>query len=164
MSVVSNPLYKRLAGTHPDRDVRGNQLRPKIMIEAFLALMRARATGEIADDATLSTRVGEISGFQDVQGAYVPVGLDATELLQANDLLATVTSIPMTGAFGAGTTAQIASRAEGQSFRAVRLIKIRETLMVLEFAGLTGFGPDDVAGATVDAVGGRLGVARRDSA
>jgi hypothetical protein len=162
---VSNPLYQRLAGADVfGRDSRGNILRPKIMIEAFLALLRARATGEIADDATLSTRIGEISGYQDAQGVYVPVGLDATETQQATDLIATVvTAFPASGAFSTGTTAQIAARGEAHAFRAETLIKIREILMVLEFGQLTGFGPNDVAGATVGAVGGRLNVARRDS-
>jgi hypothetical protein len=134
------------------------------MIEAFLALLRARAVGEIVDDATLSARIGEISGYQDAQGTYIPVGLDATELVQSTDLIATVTSIAQpAGAPGTGTTAQIAGRGDGRSARNAVLIKVREILMVLEFGALTGFGPDDVAGAAVDQVGGRLGVPRRDS-
>jgi predicted RNase H-related nuclease YkuK (DUF458 family) len=157
---VSNPLYQRLAGANVfGRDARGNSLRPKIAIEAFLALMRARAVGEITTDQELSDRVGLVSGYSDSQGTYVAVGLDATELQQANDLMTTVTSI----ATPAGTTAAlVAARAEGKADRAMLLIKIREVLTTLEF-GMAGWLPDDMAGATVGAVGGRLGVARRDT-
>jgi hypothetical protein len=155
---VTNPLYKRIAGDHPTRDQNGQQTRPKIPIEAFLALLRARVVGDIATDQALSDRIGEASGYQLPGGEYVPVGFDATELAQAQDLIGTVTGIATPG----GTTAlQVATRAEGKADRAMKLIQIRETLMCLEFPGLTGFAADDMAGTT-GAAGGKLGVIRRD--
>lgn len=156
---VSNPLYKRLAGQHPDRDARGNQTRPKIPIEVFLAVLRSFAVGDITGQQA-SDRISEVSYYQDATGTPIPVGLDTTEQSQANDLRLTV---------GTGTTAQASAD------RANQLIKIRETLMVGEFSGLnllvsppaatasvTGYAPDDMAGTT-SVAGGKLNVIRRDS-
>jgi hypothetical protein len=73
---VSNPLYKRLAGRHPDR--------PKIPVEVFLAVLRSFAVGDITGQQA-SDRIGEVSYYRDAAGVPVPVGLDATEQAQAND-------------------------------------------------------------------------------
>lgn len=155
---VANPFYRRIAGVHPDRDAQGNQRRPKIPVEVILGLMWDRRTGVIASDAALSALISEASNYQDgATGNYTPVGLDATELAQFNDLLATVTT------------------GNASAARAERLHKIRITLNMLEFSGLdlgvnppvpkdnlTGYGPDDMAGTT-SVAGGKLGVIRRDS-
>jgi hypothetical protein len=156
---VSNPLYKRLGGAWPERDVRGEQLRPKIMVEPFLALLRAFVTGEITQ-TEFSARIGDVSGVQQDDGSLLPVGLSTTEFQQAQDLAATVTSIATPG----GTSAlQVATRAEGKADRGMRLIKVREILMCLDIGALlTGYGPDDMAGTTTVA-GGKLDVIRRDA-
>ena len=158
---VSNPFYRRIAQNHPERDARGNRLHSDLNVEATLALLRAKAVGEMTE-AEMNEKFGQISGYQDADGVYVPVPLDATELQQANDLIATVLAISTPS----GTTALLtAQRAEGKADRAMLLVKVRETLMMLQTTGgvLPGWTVDDMAGAVVNgAAGGKLNVPRRD--
>jgi hypothetical protein len=135
----SNPLYWRIARTHPDPH------RPGISVDQFLSILMEWATGAI-NATQANTMIGMMSGYQDESSnwAVVNVPLDATEQSQAQDLWQTVQ--------GLGTAQQ-----------SMRLHKITSVLRCLEMAqgGLPGYAPDDMAGTT-SAAGGKLNVIRRD--
>jgi hypothetical protein len=113
-------LYERLMGIHADR--------PKIPVHQFQAIAAEWAKGQITS-VQAQTAIATVS-----RG----VGLDATEQLEAQDLVATVPT--------GGTTAN-------QAARALRLLEIDEVLLLAD----RGTPPYD----TAQAVRTRLGVPTR---
>lgn len=116
-------LYERLTGTHPTRR--------KIPVHQFQSITAEWARGN-ATGAQAQAMIAGLSGDP----------LDATEQLEAQDLVATVP----TGA----TTAN-------QAARALRLLEIDQVLMLSEVTVRQGLAPLD----TTAAVRARLGVPTR---
>lgn len=139
---VSNPLYKRLqGGNNPGGSA--HPTRTRIPVDPFIALVHEVGRGALTANAA-NTIIGQLAATQDQDGNPITQALDATESQQATDLFNTINSLS-----GAN--------------QALRLTVVKDVLNLLEIGGITAYGPDDMAGATVGAVGGKLGVARRDS-
>jgi hypothetical protein len=135
---VTNPLYWRLAGTHPVTT------RPFIPADPFLAVLEEWGTGAMTAAAANSI-IQSQSAYADPSGnGSINVGLDTVEQQQANDLFSTVSGL-------------------GQAQQGSRLHKLHNVLYLLSMAGgtISGYGPDDMAG-TLAAAGGKLSVVRRD--
>lgn len=109
-------LAERFAGDHPAR--------PKIPVHSAQAILNLWARGRI-DGAAAQTAVAAVSK----DGVGTGVGLDATEVLEAQDIIALVTSI----AAPTGTQAlQVAQRAEGLALRAQKIAELDQTLLLLD--------------------------------
>jgi hypothetical protein len=81
-TTLSNPLYWRIAASHPLMNSDGQQIRPRIMVDPFLAILEEWGTGTLT--ATQANGlVTDLSG----------VGLDSVELQQAQDLFGTISGL-----------------------------------------------------------------------
>jgi hypothetical protein len=116
-------LYERLAGVHPTRS--------KIPIHQFQSIIAEWARGNMTG-AEANTNIAGVSGL----------ALDATETLEAQDLVATVPT---------GNTAAL------QAARALKLIEIDQVLMLAEVTVGAGIAPL----SSTAAVRTRLGVQTR---
>lgn len=126
-------LYLRLLGTDP--------VNPKIPIHAFQALAAEWARGNLTA-AQANTIVGILCQVSNPDGSVTPKPLTAAEQTEAQTLVTTVTSIPITGSATA--------IADGRARRALRIQEIDQVLLLVD----TKIAPYD----TEAAIKTRLGV------
>lgn len=106
-------LYERLLGQDPAR--------PKIPVHAFQSIAAEWARGKLTG-AEANAAVAAVAGG---------VGLDAAEQADAQTLVGTVTSIPITGSATA--------IADGRARRALRVQEIDQVLLIADAGGVAGY-------------------------